>query len=616
MGETDGFPACPRVVAFVRSWRVTAPLALWLAAVAPSAAGASSFDFPYFAGISGPEATEARIPRVLKPADAARYKRIFLAQEKGDWESARREIAQLDDKRLLGHVTAQRLLHPKWRSSFEELSDWLSFYADHPEAEAIHRLATARAPKGSKPPKAPETRKAVAPPAIEVEPVYKSPIERTEDERRRVDQFVAQIAARLRVGDMAEAEHLLFRSDDRKLLDDVEFDRQRAAIAQAYYAHGEDRQAFRHAAAAAERSRRHVTFADWVAGLAAWRLRDLPAAQKHFTALARSTTASPWKISAGGYWAARAYLRGRKPERVNEMLALAAQHPRTFYGILANRQLGRESDFGWSPPPLSSAEMSRLMKVPGVVRAIALVEAGVFGRADMELSQAYRQVDERLAAPLLGLASRLETPSVQLRLAGVRGEDGRRFDAALFPIPPWEPEGGFSVDRALLYAFIRQESGFRVSAKSAAGAHGLMQIMPKTASFIGGDSAYEAHGKVRLLAPRHNMALGQKYLEHLLDDDAVRGNLFMLAAAYNAGPGTLRRWLKTVKYDGDPLLFIESIPSPETRAFVERVMANFWIYRQRLDQDTPSLDAVAAGLWPYYVALDGATFTVARHAQN
>src|SRR5690606_29028719 len=127
----------------------------------------------------------------------------------------------------------------------------------------------------------------------------------------------------------------------------------------------------------------------------------------------------------------------------------------------------------------------------------ALVEAGVFGRADMELSQAYRQVDERLAAPLLGLASRLETPSVQLRLAGVRGEDGRRFDAALFPIPPWEPEGGFSVDRALLYAFIRQESGFRVSAKSAAGAHGLMQIMPKTASFIGGDSAYEAHGKVR-----------------------------------------------------------------------------------------------------------------------
>jgi soluble lytic murein transglycosylase-like protein len=112
------------------------------------------------------------------------------------------------------------------------------------------------------------------------------------------------------------------------------------------------------------------------------------------------------------------------------------------------------------------------------------------------------------------------------------------------------------------------------------------------------------------------MALGQKYLAHLLDDDSVRGNLFMLAAAYNAGPGTLRRWLKTVKFDDDPLLFIESIPSGETRIFIERVVANFWIYRERLGQDSPSLDAVAVGLWPYYVALDGATMTVARHAQD
>src|SRR5690606_23474841 len=196
--------------------------------------------------------------------------------------------------------------------------------------------------------------------------------------------------------------------------------------------------------------------------------------------LARSEAASSWKASAGAYWAARAYLRGRKPERVNEMLALAARHPRTFYGMLAGRQLGRESSFGWEAPPLTLSEMRELMQIPGVLRAIALAEAGAYGRADLELAGAYGVADERLGAALLGLAARLKTPSVQLKFAGVRGGDGQRFDAALFPIPPWEPEGGFSIDRALLYAFMRQESGFRVAARSHAGAHGLMQIMPKT----------------------------------------------------------------------------------------------------------------------------------------
>ena len=616
MGETDGIPACPRLVAFVRTWRVTASLVLGLAAVAPSAASASSVDFPYYGEIPGFEASETSVPRVLRVGDAKRYGRIFLAQEKGDWRGADQEIAALQDRRLMGHVLAQRYLHPKWRSSFAELSAWLALYSDHPHAAALHRLAVARTPKGHKPLKPIETARARTVGTMDFEPVYRSAVERSDDERLRADQLSAKIAARIRLGDPDEAAQLLFEAENRGLFDEVEFDRERAAIAAAHYAFGDDRQAYRLASAAAARSRKYVTVADWTAGRAAWRLRDMAAAQRHFEALARSGTASSWKASAGAYWAARAYLRGRKPARVNEMMALAARHPHTFYGMLANRQLGRQVDFGWDAPPLSATDLAELMKLPGVVRAIALAETGAYTRADLELGFAYRLADEQLGAALLGLASRIETPSVQLRLAGIRGGDGRRFDSASFPIPPWEPEGGFSIDRALIYAFMRQESGFRAGAKSHAGAHGLMQIMPKTASFIEGDSSYEEHGKVRLLAPRHNMALGQKYLAHLLDDESVRGNLFMLAAAYNAGPGTLKRWLKTVKFDDDPLLFIESIPSRETRIFVERVVTNFWIYRERLSQDSPSLDAVAVGLWPYYVALDGATFTVARHAQN
>ena len=72
--------------------------------------------------------------------------------------------------------------------------------------------------------------------------------------------------------------------------------------------------------------------------------------------------------------------------------------------------------------------------------------------------------------------------------------------------------------------------------------------------------------------------------------------------AYNAGPGKLARWEKTVNYDNDPLLFIESIPVAETRIFVERVLTNYWIYRLKYHQNTDSLEDVASGTWPVYTS--------------
>jgi hypothetical protein len=69
-------------------------------------------------------------------------------------------------------------------------------------------------------------------------------------------------------------------------------------------------------------------------------------------------------------------------------------------------------------------------------------------------------------------------------------------------------------------------------------------------------------------------------------------------------------------YRGDPLMFIESLPSRETRLFVERVLANLWIYRARLGQPAPSLDGIASGDWPLYVALDNKTQELAVHYES
>jgi soluble lytic murein transglycosylase-like protein len=169
----------------------------------------------------------------------------------------------------------------------------------------------------------------------------------------------------------------------------------------------------------------------------------------------------------------------------------------------------------------------------------------------------------------------------------------------LFPVPRWKPRDGFIVDRALIYAFVRQESGFNTRARSHAGARGLMQLMPGTASFVS-RSTFKGKKRDNLYDPELNLSLGQRYLIHLLEHDSVQGDLLLLAAAYNGGPGNLGRLQDRSAQPYDPLLFVESIPVRETRLFVGRVLSNLWIYQQRLGQPTPSLEALAAGERPIY----------------
>ena len=137
-----------------------------------------------------------------------------------------------------------------------------------------------------------------------------------------------------------------------------------------------------------------------------------------------------------------------------------------------------------------------------------------------------------------------------------------------------------------------------------------MQIMPRTAEFLAAGEAANGADAGDLYNPEANMALGQQYISHLMDDESVQGNLMMLVAAYNGGPGKLADWRRKIDDNDDPLLFLESIPSPETRNFIERVLANMWVYQRRLGQPSPSMDALVAGDWPAYTPLDGSDIEV------
>ena len=128
---------------------------------------------------------------------------------------------------------------------------------------------------------------------------------------------------------------------------------------------------------------------------------------------------------------------------------------------------------------------------------------------------------------------------------------------------------------------------------ASSGARGLLQIMPETAFFI-------TQRHPALHNPAVNLAVGQQYIAWLAALDGVSGDLIRLLASYNAGPAALARASAGIHDGGDPLLFIEAMPIPETRAFIERVLTYTWLYAARLRLPAPSLDELAAGDWPRY----------------
>lgn len=551
------------------------------------------------------EDAELSFPETLSTEDVDRYRQIFDVQEDGDWKQADRLINQLQDRLLMGHVLAQRFLHPnKYRSKYEELKDWMAKYADHPDAPRLYKLARQRQPKQWRNPPTP----ARTPDASYVDTDNRIQVpgkKRNLDERRRVRDLDRIIRTRLRGGFTLAVKKLIDSAEVKRLLSTAEYDQAKARLGQGYFLAGRDDWALKWAGEAAARSGKYLPEAHWTAGLAAWRLKEFETAAGHFTAVANNDKASPWLVSAGAFWAARSYLVNRQPEKVNSFLNTAAGHARTFYGMLAARMLGRGMSFRWAEPPLAEDTIKNLSAKPSGRRAMALLQVGENRRAERELRKLSSFADEQMTKGILALASRGNMPSLAVRLDTRLFPNGGGYDGAAYPVPKWLPNGGFKVDQALIFALVRQESRFNPKAKSGAGARGLMQLMPRTASFVARDRGFHRVGDKRrtLFQPEVNLALGQKYIEILLADENIKGNLFLMAAAWNGGPGNLIKWRRKTDYMNDPLFFIESIPSRETRIFIEKVLSNLWAYRDRLGQPTPSLDTIAAGRWPVYTAL-------------
>lgn len=554
------------------------------------------------AAISNAAATpEAFSPSVLSADDRALYEEIFELQEDARWREADAKIAQLSDRSLIGYVKMERYLHPTaYRSTYPELKEWMAYYADHPDADRIYALARKKQPRGATPPLAPIPRKWRAEPVAELHPALQA------DYAKTSRPLLNQIEGRVRfLTKKEQASTALKEIDQRRArgaITERQYDRMRSWIAASLYYQGYQARAEEIADEVADRNGDSAVLAYWISGLIHFRDGDMSKAHDRFAAMARVPYQEDALRAAAGFWAARTALADGHAEDVTPLLEIASAYPFTFYGQLALAQLGRAYSYQWTPPTLTAEGFARLAeKDAAVKRAVALLEVGKSVESDLEFRWINGRTDEPLAVDLMALEAALDLPAAQLDLALYHR--GPEFEAGLFPVPGYAPENGFTTDRALLYALMRQESKFKVEATSRVGARGLMQLMPRTASYVAKDRTLQrGKGKDKLYDPAVNLAIGQEYVNHLISTSA-QGDLFNMALAYNGGPGNLRRWQREVGVE-DPLLFIESVPNPESRDFVERVLTNFWVYRQRLGQKPQSRDRVAAGLLPLHEALD------------
>ncbi len=306
--------------------------------------------------------------------------------------------------------------------------------------------------------------------------------------------------------------------------------------------------------------------------------------------------------AAGAFWAARAAQRLHDPDGSTAWLKRAAAEKLTFYGLLARRQLDWPIGLIPDRTTLAIADPDALAALPRGQRAFALLQVGQTARAEQEFRCMWPSVqdDPALRHALLLVAARAGLTQFAAQLAElIETAEGIPHDDLRWPLPSLQPAGGFRFDPALVYGMTRAESNFDANAVSPAGARGLMQIMPVTARTITGDTQLAGD---RLKDPGFNLDLGQRWMMSLAGDGLVDGSLIAMLASYNAGLGSFASWSGTIRAHDDPLLFIESIPLAETRAFVQRALTYTWIFAARLGIAAPSLDEMADGEFPRFTS--------------
>jgi soluble lytic murein transglycosylase-like protein len=517
------------------------------------------------AAIVAPAAAQAQHQTIvaLSDHDLHLYTEAYAAIDARNWSAVSRALAHVDDDSLSASVRGRMLASPGYHASFSTLNHWLASNGDLGVASAVYERAQAVRPMRGR--------------RRHRHPVGPDPIAPDEIERRALPG-----AAPTPPGDAPYA---------------------RSAIEQLsqMVGNGDDTGAKTLGAQLLNGPR--AGDAAWELGLVAYRAHDYAEAARQFETAAAWPYFGGWASAAAHYWAARAHLAQGDGVHVSAHLEAAAQRPWTFYGQLAEAQLGRSSALSFAPPTVDGATLQHFVEAhPEARRAAGLAQLGRLSEVEAELRRLHGELSGNDDRTFLALAIALQAPSAQLRAAEYGGPE----EAVGFcPNTSFEPTAGFALDRALIYAIVRQESYFNPKAVSVSNARGLMQLLPSTARDV--DGVNYRRNPTALFDPGRNMDLGQSYLQWLMSEFHADGDLGRVFASYNGGPGWLSRWLATQPADIDPLLMLETMPRTQSRDYAERALSHMALCRKRYGQPPAELNAMAAGGAAIYHPMDHAS---------
>ncbi len=321
-------------------------------------------------------------------------------------------------------------------------------------------------------------------------------------------------------------------------------------------------------------------------------LADPKSAAQHFEGMVTYSTL-PDSVTQANYWLGRARAELGDVEGAKAAWEAAARFGTVYYGQLARSALGQKSFELREMPSTEQVEADFARREP--VRAIELLARN--GQQQMAVSLlrdfAAKLTDGGELVLAARIAQSLGAHNLAISIADNAERSGVPMDLFNFPKDGLPTTRIASIDHAAVYAITRQESRFQVDAISSAGARGLMQLMPATAEETAGKLGV-AYSKSKLTTDaEYNTLLGSTYLKAQLE--RFDGSLVLAAAAYNAGGGNARKWIKAFgdprSEAVDPVVWVELIPVQETRTYVKRVLGNYLVYRARLGKDDLSIES-------------------------
>lgn len=540
------------------------------------------------------------VPTVLDSSAKKQYSAIYDAIHTQNWDEASELIDKAPKGPMSAMARAELYLAPNSpKVEAAQLQALLSAAPYLPQAEQLETMARKRGAEAL--PDRPGQRRFAY---LGGAPKRDLPSNAADDGLR------SEIQAFIKNDDPHSAESLLDSMAAELPIDALTELRYR--IAWSYYIENDDISAKRLAGIARNAGGQWGTQGQWVYALSAWRLKDYAAAFEAFDLVARTAAGDELK-AAGLFWSARAAMAAKQPQQVQQRLQNAAQLPETFYGLLASEALGMEP-IARKVAKAAKLDWNALKFHENALLAVSLVEIGENKLADEALRFQAKIGDASQHSNLAQLAGSLNLASTQ-HWMGHYGPSRESSNAmARYPMPNWRPTGGWRVDPALVYAHTLQESGFKTDVISGAGARGLMQVRPGTAQDMARARGVSLSAS-ELDRPSVNLEYGQSYLEKLRDLPATSGLLPKVIAAYNAGPTPITRWNSEIRDNGDPLLFIESIPYWETRGYVSIILRNYWMYEMRENKASGSMNGLAQYLWPRFPNENG-SIAVIRAVQG